>query len=292
MDADSFIYMENILIADSGGTKCEWCFIAGGKQKKIITEGLSPYFLSADAIQIVIQKKVLPKLKNINPDNIFFYGTGLGIKENKSLLKKILQSQFPDAVVAADTDILGAARSLCGQEKGLVCILGTGSNCCAYNGKKITHNFPGLGYILGDEGSGAYMGKKVIQYYLYDIFDTTLKVAFDKQFSLSKQDILNGVYKQEKPNHFLAAFAYFLIEHRGHYLIENIIEDALNDFFLQHLCRMKEHTKYPVHFTGSVAYFFRDKIKEIAYNYNITIGEIVQKPMDGLIKFHINNTVL
>ncbi len=284
-------YMKNILIADSGGTKCEWCFIAEGKQKKIITEGLSPFFLSADAIKTVIQKKVLPKLKNISPECIYFYGTGLGLKENKSLLKKILKAVFPQAIVEADTDILGAARSLCGNEKGNVCILGTGSNCCFYNGKKITVNFPGLGYVLGDEGSGAYMGKKVIQYYLNNIFDPSLKAAFDQQFALSKQDILQGVYTLEKPNHFLAGFAYFLLEHRGHYLIENIIEDALNDFFSQHLSKMKESTKYPIHFTGSVAYFFRDAIKEIAYNYSMLPEKIIQKPMDGLIQFHINNPV-
>ncbi len=282
--------MKNILFADSGGTKCEWCFIAEGKQKKFTTEGLSPYFLSSDAIQLVIHKKVLPRLKNIRPDNIYFYGTGLGIKANKLLLRKILKSAFPQSAIEADTDILGAARSLCGHEKGNVCILGTGSNCCSYNGKKITMNFPGLGYVLGDEGSGAYMGKKVIQYYLNDIFDTALKTAFDQRFSLSKQQILNAVYKQEKPNHFLAGFAYFLLEHRGHYLIENIIEDALNDFFLQHVSRLKACTKYPLHFTGSVAYFFRDKIKEMAYNYNMQTGNIVQKPMDGLIQFHIKKS--
>lgn len=279
--------MKNFLIADSGGTKCEWQLITNGKKKKFITEGLSPYFMSGEQITSVIEKKVIPKLKNQDPEQIFFYGTGLGNTENLSLIKKILKKQFPVSVINAETDILGAARALSGHEKGNVCILGTGSNCCFYNGKRITKSFPGLGYILGDEGSGAYLGKKVIQHYLYDIFDADLKAAFNKTFDHSKQDILERIYKQEKPNHFLAGFAHFLIQNRGHYLIENIIEDGLNDFFLLHVCRQKESTQYPVHFTGSVSYFFRDKIKEICYNYGLQAGKIIQKPMDGLVSFHL-----
>lgn len=278
--------MKNILIADSGGTKCEWCLVSNGKRKKFLTEGLSPYFMSGEQISSIIQNKVIPKLKNQEPEHVFFYGTGLGNPANLVLIRKMLKKQFSTSVINAETDILGAARALSGLEKGNVCILGTGSNCCFYNGKKIAKNFPGLGYVLGDEGSGAYLGKKVIQHYLYDIFDTNLKAAFEATFSHSKQDILDRVYKQEKPNHFIAGFAYFLLQNRGHYLIENIIEDGLNDFFLLHLSRMKESTLYPVHFTGSVSFLFRDKIKEICYNYGMQPGRIIQKPMDGLLSFH------
>lgn len=280
--------MKKILIADSGGTKCEWRIVSGEKKKKFITEGLSPYFFTSEQISEVIAKKVMPKIKTDTPDFVFFYGTGLGNKDNLFLIKKILKKHFNSSSIHADTDILGAARALSGNEKGNVCILGTGSNCCFYNGNKITKSFPGLGYVLGDEGSGAYMGRKVIQHYLYDIFDADLKAAFDATFALTKQNILDHVYKQEKPNHFLARFAQFLLNHRGHFLIENIIEDSLNDFFLMHLNRLKESRMYPVHFTGSVSFFFRDKVQEMCNNYGLQPGKIIQKPMDGLVSFHTN----
>jgi N-acetylglucosamine kinase-like BadF-type ATPase len=276
----------SILIADNGGTKCEWCLVDNGKTKKFNTVGLSLYFLTANQVEDIIEKEVITRLKHLRPARLFFYGTGLGNKGNMQAMKIVLAKKFPKTIICADTDMLGAARALSGSDKGNICILGTGSNCCYYDGNKIKTNYPGLGYVLGDEGSGAYMGRKVIQHYLYNIFDEALKESFCSTFQLTKEEILEGVYKKEKPNYFLASFASFLLAHRGHYLIENIIEDALNDFFLLHLSRLKETRKYPTHFTGSVAYFFKDKIKELCNNYGMHMGKISQKPMSGLLSFH------
>jgi N-acetylglucosamine kinase-like BadF-type ATPase len=147
-------------------------------------------------------------------------------------------------------------------------------------------NSPGLGYVLGDEGSGAYLGKKVIQYYLYNTFDEELKYRFEEKYMLSEADILDKVYKQPLPNRFLATFALFLAENRGHYMIENIIEDGINDFFFQHVIKYNESWKLPVHFVGGVAFGFRDVILELCHSYELEPGNILQHPMQGLIKYH------
>src|SRR5437763_8421671 len=191
-------------------------------------------------------------MKKINAevDEIFYYGTGLRNPNNIKFIKKGLKRVFPSAKIEAEIDLLAAARAVCGHEKGIACILGTGSNSCYYNGKKIVKNSPGLGYILGDEGSGAYLGKKVIQYYLYDTFDEDLRSRFDAKFITSSSEILNAVYKQPLPNRYMASYAIFLAENRGHYMIENIIEDGLNDFFFNHIYQYKERWTLSIHFVG------------------------------------------
>ena len=279
----------NILIADSGATKCEWCLISNNKKKIYFTQGISPYFLSGEQIQQLISKELLPKLKHIEIDNIFYYGTGLGSKENVAIIKKALKKIFTHAKVEACEDMTGAARALCGKKSGLASILGTGSNSCFYNGKKIVKSSPGLGYVLGDEGSGAYLGKKVLQYYLYNTFDEELRYRFDAKYVTNRVEILENIYKKPLPNRYMASFTLFLAENRGHYMVENIIEDGLNDFFYMHLCKFSEVWKYPIHFAGGVAYGFRDVIAELCSSYEFELGNILQKPMDGLVKYHVGN---
>lgn len=274
------------LIADSGATKCEWCLINNGKKKTFLTQGISPYFLSGEQIVTLLQKELMPKLKNVVVDELHYYGTGLSNPNNVKIVKKSLKKLFPFARIEANTDLLAAARALCGKKKGIACILGTGSNSCFYNGKKILKNSPGLGFILGDEGSGAYLGKKVIQYYLYHTFDDDLMSRFDAKFTTTTVEILENVYKKPMANRYLASFAIFLAENRGHYMIENIIEDGLNDFFFNHLYKYRESWILPINFIGSVAFGFKDILQELCNTYELELGNILQKPMDGLVKYH------
>ena len=274
------------LIADSGSTKAEWCLLNGKSKKTFLTQGLSPYFLSAEQFTRVIEKELKPKLKNIEPDEIYFYGTGCSNAENVRLVKKAIQKVFVNAKITVDHDLMGAARALCGHEKGVACILGTGSNSCYYNGKKIIKNSPGLGYALGDEGSGAYLGKKVIQYFLYNTFDADLMDRFNAKFNTNSDEILTAVYKKPLPNRYLASYAIFLAENRGHYMVENIIEDGFNDFFFNHIYKYRESWTLPLHFTGSIAWGFRDVLKEMCSTYELQLGKVIKKPIDGLIQFH------
>ncbi len=274
------------LIADSGSTKCEWGLLSNGKKKIINTQGISPYFVKREDIVAILENELLPELKNVEVEDLFFYGTGLTNPTNEKVVRLALKEVFSGVEIMLEDDLLGAARALCGREKGIACILGTGANSCYYNGKKIVKNSPGLGYILGDEGSGSYLGKKVIQYYLYNTFDEDLMYRFNKQFNVTKDEILNSVYKKPLANRYLASYAIFLAENRGHYMIENIIEDGLNDFYFNHLYKYEETWKLPINFTGSIAFGFKDVLQELCHTYELELGTIMQSPMDGLIEYH------
>jgi N-acetylglucosamine kinase-like BadF-type ATPase len=278
--------MATILIADSGSTKCEWRLLHQGKTKKIFTTGISPYFLNAEQVTALLQKELLSKMKGIAIDRLFFYGTGLKDNANKKFIHSIFKKIFPGSAIEVQTDLLGAARALSKSDKGICCILGTGSNSCYYNGKKIMLNSPGIGYVLGDEGSGAYLGKKVIQHFLYNTFDEELMLAFNKEYNTNADEIIMNVYTRPQPNRYLASFALFLAENRGHYMIENIIEDGMNDFFFTHLIKYRESWLYPIHFTGSIAYGFKDVLKGLCDSYEMEPGLILKQPMDGLVQFH------
>ena len=274
------------LIADSGATKTEWCLLTGTKKKIFVTQGMSPYFINSEQMSGIISSELLPLLKKIHVDEIYYYGTGCSNPGNITMVKKAIRKVFADAVIKVDHDLMGAAKSLCGDKRGIACILGTGSNSCYYNGKKIIKNSPGIGYILGDEGSGAYLGKKVIQYYMYNTFDEDLRSRFDAKFVTNTNEILNGVYKEPLPNRYLASFTIFLAENRGHYMIENIIEDGLNDFFFNHVYKYAESWTLPVHFVGSVAYGFRDVLADLCKTYQLELGKVIKNPLEGLIEYH------
>ena len=274
------------LIADSGATKTEWCVLGKERKKKIFTQGISPYFLNTEQIRHLLQEELLPKLKNVTINEVHYYGTGCINPKNAAIVKKALNLLFPQAKLHVTHDMMGAARALCGHKKGVACILGTGSSSCYYNGKTITTVRTGLGYVLGDEGSGAYLGKKVIQYYLYDTFDEELKRRFENTFKTSYTEILENVYKKPLPNRYLAGFAVFLAQNRGHFMIENILEDGLNDFYFIHLCKYGEVWNSPVHFAGSIAHGFKDVLKELCHQYEFEFGRVLKNPMEGLIDYH------
>lgn len=274
------------LIADSGSTKAEWCLLDGKKKKTFYTQGISPYFLNTQQIEAIVADELKLKLKAVEPAEIFYYGTGCSNPANIKSVKKALKNVFPQAQISVTHDLMGAAKALCGNQKGVACILGTGSNSCYYDGKKIVKNSPGLGFILGDEGSGAYLGKKVVQYFLYNTYDPDLMDRFNAKFNTNAVEILEAVYKLPLPNRYLAGFTSFLAENRGHYMIENIIEDGFNEFFFQHVYKYKESWTMPVNFIGSVAYGFKDVLQQMCDSYELQLGKVLKNPMDGLIKFH------
>ncbi len=276
-----------ILLADSGSTKCEWCVIDGKKTKTVFTSGISPYFLSSTQIVTLLETELTANLKRFDISHVYYYGTGCKAIESRRLVKKALAKGFANSVIVVDHDLSGAAKAVCGDKKGIACILGTGSSASYYNGSKIAKERTGLGYVLGDEGSGAYLGKNVVRHYLYKTFDEELTYRFEQKFGVTEAEILSNVYKGALPNRYLASFAIFLAENRGHYMIENIIEDGLNDFFFHHICKFTESWKLPINFVGSIAYGFNDVITELCNSYEFELGVILRNPMDGLIKYHM-----
>lgn len=274
------------LIADSGATKTAWSIVGGKRLVKFSTSGISPYHMDQATIEALLKAELPLSAKNTSFSSVHYYGTGCYTKPNANIVKRALQRTVISREFNVTHDLMGAAIALCGNTKGFACILGTGSNSCFFNGKKIIHNSPGLGYILGDEGSGAYLGKMVLQHYLYRQFDQELMDRFDEQYELTKAMILQKVYKEPNANRYIAQFTKFLSDHRGHYIIENIIEDGLRDFFDTHLIKYKNHTSYPFHFVGGVAFYFKDKIAELCDDYGLELGKIIKQPMEGLIDFH------
>ena len=274
------------LIADSGATKTEWRLVGKGSSKSFFTVGLSPYHMDRVQIRETLLKTFPKSLLKKEILSIHYYGTGCKTKANANIVKKALEDIFPGTAVHVTHDLMGAAIATCGNKAGIACILGTGSNSCSFDGKKILLNSPGLGYILGGEGSGAYLGRKVIQHFLYGTLDAPLTKAFKAHFNTEKNEILQKVYKEPFANRYLASFTVFLSMHRGHFIIENIIEDGLRDFFEQHLGSYPQRFTLPVHFVGSIAFHFKDKIAELCHDFGFKLGVIIKQPMDGLVAFH------
>ena len=275
------------LIADSGSTKADWCLLGARETGHYKTHGISPYFLDTQQIRELIEKELLPQLPpDVQIDEIHYYGTGCLQRKSVQIVENALKAVWPVAGVEVKHDLMGAARALCGREPGVASILGTGSNSCFYNGTEITKNNPGLGYVLGDEGAGTQLGKKLLQYYLYNSLDEELRARFDAQYNTSHEEILENVYRKPMPNRYLAGFAKFLGENRGHYMVENILEDCLNEFFFNHIYKYSESWTHPLHFTGSIAWNFRDILKELCELYELQLGTILHSPMEGLVAYH------
>lgn len=275
-----------ILLADSGATKCEWCVVDKGKVKKtVFTLGISPYFLNTDQIEELVRRDLYPEISRYKLEAIYYYGTGCKNPTNRKSVQKAIKRVFPDQPVDVHHDLMGAARAVCQREKGIACILGTGSNSCYYDGKNCQkQSWAGLCFRRRREWCLSW--KKVIQYYLYKTFDEELTYRFEDKFKMKDVDILDKVYKHPLPNRFLASFTLFLAENRGHYMIENIIEDGLNDFFFQHVIKYKESWNYPIHFVGGVAFGFRDVVSDLCSSYELELGKILQHPIEGLIQYH------
>lgn len=275
-----------ILIAESGSTKTDWCLVNKRKKKYFETQGINPYFLDDSSIAIILANELKINFSKQEISQLFFYGAGISDKDQKNRLTKVLKSYTGIKKVQVESDMLAAARATAGKEKGIVCIMGTGSNTCLYNGKSITFKTPSLGYVLGDEGGGSNLGKRVLQYYLHGIFDKDLQAAFDKKFQMSTSHILTQLYSKSFPNRFLAGFASFVFENRAHYMIENIAEDSINELFTNHIIRYPNIHKTPIHFVGSVAFLLQDIIENYCKEYDIKLGTVIQKPLKGLIKYH------
>jgi N-acetylglucosamine kinase-like BadF-type ATPase len=275
------------LLADSGATKTEWRLLGASRKKSLTTKGISPYFFTSQQIAELVAAEVTPWLGSVELGAVHYYGTGCAVPANIKLVEKGLRLGLPPvAQVEVASDLLAAARALCGNQKGIACILGTGSNSGVYNGKKITRNNPAPGFILGDEGSGAFLGKKVLQHFIYNTFDEELMHKFNLMSATDYRTILDHVYKQPWPNRYLAGFTPFLSDNRGHYMIENILEDGLSEFFYNHLYKYPETWRYPISFVGSVAWNFRDVLDELCNSFQLQLGKVLQAPMEGLVVYH------
>jgi glucosamine kinase len=273
------------IIADSGSTKTAWRLVRENNQvTSLETNGINPYYQSLEEIIAFLTKDLLP-LINEEVKSVHFYGAGCtGGKED--LVREAVSAVLQVALVEVNTDLLGASRSLCFNEPGIVCIMGTGSNSCYYDGKTIVRNIPPLGYILGDEGSAAVLGKKLVADYLKNLMPESLRILFEKDYQITVSEVLDKVYRQGFPNRYLSEFAPFLSRNIGNSYCEKLVVSDFQDFVRRNVLNYKESREVPVSFAGSVAYYFESQLKMVLQSNGLIVGRIVQHPIDSLVKFH------
>ena len=277
-----------ILIADCGSTKIDWCLL-NGKEKvaQIFTTGMNALLMTQEEMTQRIADELMPNIANYEVTEIYYYGAGIISDEIKSHVINALKANIPSATkIEVDSDLLAAARALCGRKPGIACILGTGSNSCYYDGEKVVDNVSPLGYILGDEGSGAVLGKLLVGDVLKKQLPEHLCEKFLKEYNLDRNKIIDAVYRKPAANRFLAQFAPFLEHNIEEPSIHRIVLHSFIDFFVRNVENYDNYKELPCNFVGSIALLEKAKLLEAAKSQGITVGNIIQDPMEGLIKFH------
>jgi N-acetylglucosamine kinase-like BadF-type ATPase len=284
-----------ILIVDSGSTKCDWIAVDDkGNQcfEKVRTKGLNPAILPEKKLKKIIKSSDVLMQHKKEVTNIFFYGAGCGTQKPKMLLKGVLESVFKNAVVEVEEDTMAAVRATLNHkdEAAVVCILGTGSNCSYFDGQQLHQRVNSLGYTLMDDASGNYYGKQLLRDYYFNHMPEDLKVAFASKYNVESDYIKYNLYKQPNPNAYLAAFAEFMFLNKEATYITDLIKSGIRLFARNMIFQFTDVLpNVPVHFAGSIAFFSQEEIKEVAKELGFTVGNFERRPIEGLLKFHVNN---
>jgi len=278
-----------IVIADSGSTNTNW-IISDNRSviHRVKTEGLNPNFSTPDYIASVVKKKILPFVVNSRQTRIYFYGSGCSgtylCDKARQAIRKILNKAY----IEVNGDLLGTARALFGKDEGIACILGTGSNSCLYDGGKIIANIPPLGFILGDEGGGAYLGKRLLADYLKGIMPADVSELFSSKYHTYKELVIEKVYRGEFPNKYIASFVVFLKDNIINPYCSDLVKDAFSDFINRNIRFYDRYDSLTISFTGSVAWHFNDILGQVMKSYDLTLGEVIKEPAERIMKFHLS----
>ena len=276
------------LIAESGSTRTEWALVEDNHLvQRVFTEGLNPFFQTRREISRSVRLGLPESFFKKKLDQVYYYGAGCSSYEKKNILGASLVAQFKTPI-QVESDLLAAARGLFKCEAGIACILGTGSNSCFYDGKIIVKNVKAAGYILGDEGSGAVLGKLFLADLLKGLAPKELANEFHEKFRISVTDVMESVYNLPFPNRFLGTIAYFLGDYMDNEYVYNLLTNNLRSFFNRNVCQY-DYINYPIRFVGSLAYAYPDILQEVAQEFGVEIDVIEETPMNGLIEFHSMN---
>ncbi|MFD1631894.1 N-acetylglucosamine kinase [Pseudopedobacter beijingensis] len=276
-----------ILIADSGSTKTSWSLV--NREKEVFnfnTEGYNPYYVGVDYITNSIAGNLPQEVNASEVSEIYFYGAGCSA-DKSPIVAEALKNVFKEArIIQVESDLLAAARSVLGKNKGFVAILGTGTNSCIYDGEKITHQVDSLGFILGDEGSGAYLGKSILIAYNRGYLPEDLRQKFINIYQLTPDEIINKIYTQPLPNRFSATFSQFVGENIDHPFVQEVVRKSFRDFFTNIISYYPDFSQYSLNCIGSVAHNYLPYLKEVAQEFNMPVGNIVRNPLSGLVEYH------
>ena len=275
-----------ILLADGGSTKVDWHLVRDGKSiRQVITQGANPFFRSQEEIAEELKTTLTPQLKDYPIQSVYFFGAGCVSSEKNAVIQSAIAEALATQIIKVSSDLLAAAKGLCGYEKGIACILGTGSNSCYYDGEKIVANVPSLGYILGDEGSGATLGRLFLNACLKNQLSAEVNADFFAQYPFTVPELLNKVYKEPLANRFLAGLSPFIRQNLTDKTIYNLVYQAFTDFFVKNVMQY-DYKNNPVHFTGSVAFAYQSVLQQVAADLNVEVKTIVSSPMEGLIRYY------
>ncbi len=281
-----------IVVVDSGSTKADWQIVRDTGVENLHTQGVNPVFLNEDEIYEILSPAFNGHEASHKAKAVFFYGAGCWDEGRSGKVRIALQRIFPHASITVKHDLLGAARATCGNAPGISCIIGTGSNTCLYDGAHVIDNVTNLGYLIGDEGSGTWLGKALIRAYFYREMPPDIRAQFDAKFPGGEKAILDNVYEgDDTPNVYLASFTRFFSEHRDHIFIQKLLYDAFATFIDRHVRKYEGHIKLPIHFIGSVAYYFQDVLKAVLAERNMKPGIFIQKPIDNLTAYHTGQSI-
>ncbi|SDS26093.1 BadF-type ATPase [Polaribacter sp. KT25b] len=279
-----------ILIADGGSTKADWIAINKDKNEafRVRTLGLNPEVISEVELKNrIINMFQLIKIKK-EVTEIFFYGAGCGTPVATKILKDVLESIFINAKVVVAEDMLAAVYAVAGNKPAIVCILGTGSNSCYFDGENIHMKTPSLGYVIMDEASGNYFGKRLLRAYYYDRMPKKIAEKFESQFNMEADFVKKNLYREQNPNMYLANFAQFMFEFKEDKYIKKIIKKGFQEFFKYRVLPFEKGDETPLYFIGSIAFYFRDILEEVAEKYDLKITDVIQRPIDNLLEYHKN----
>ena len=277
------------IVADCGSTKCDWLLVHGERNHQLEnTVGFSPFFHTSEEIGTIVKEQLLPKLDANQVTHIWFYGTGVHDEHRADIVRDGLKECFPASKIEVEHDLLGAARSVCGHSAGIACILGTGSNSCYYDGKKIVDNVPSLGWLLGDEGSGTHLGKALLRAWFYRELPTDLNKAFNEAHPEGEHAIKDRAY-EKGANSYLATFTTFLGQHIDHPYTKSLVAASLGEFLDRHVLKYSGAQSVPVHFVGSIAYHFQEILQKCMDERKLKLGNVVRKPIYPLAEFHTKN---
>ena len=279
-----------ILVADSGSTKCDWILIdSQSNQHKTNSMGFNPFFHDADLVYSKLMENELFIEYRNRVSEVYFYGAGCSSEARNRIIANGLKRVFSSAeTVLVDHDLKGAALSTSQGDTGISCILGTGSNSCYFDGIQVIEKVPALGYVLGDEGSGSYFGKILLSEWLYHRMPAELAEDFEKEYNLTKEGIFEAVHHKADPNVYLASFSPFISKHLDHPYFREIVYDGLDKFVNIHVLCYDNYKDVPVHFVGSIAYYFKEVLQKVAIKYSFTVGKIEKRPVEPLTQYHIN----
>ena len=273
------------LIADSGSTKVDWRAIKDdGSIVEISTEGINPVFITPEEIVKILSQKLLPVI-GPGVKNVYFYGAGVVSPQLIATLSDSFKKVFPESETFAASDVLAAARALCGHNPGIACIMGTGSNSCFYDGENIAKNVRAGGFILGDEASGGVLGKKLISDFIKGLLPAHIQAEFDKRYDLDYMKVVEKVYKQPMPSRFLASFAPLTNEFIADPYMENLVNTSFDEFFKRNISQY-DYKNHTVNFVGSIAFYFKDKLVAAAERNGMKVGRVLKTPIEGLVEYH------